>query len=77
LNSCSSLEPQLLLLMLIATTSIPSMNWQWVLPIFNHVTKFFRELRTNYLGVGTKKLCILQEFQCRPHESLWDAYVSL
>lgn len=70
LSSHSSLEPQLLLLMLIATTNIPSMSWQWVLLIFNPITKYFRELRTNYQGVGTKKLCILKEFQCKPHESL-------
>lgn len=36
----------------------------WALLIFNLVTEFFEELRTNYQDVKTEKLHTLQKFQC-------------
>ncbi len=39
-------------------------------PILNLVVEFFRELQRNYQGVRIEKLTNLQDFQCKPHESL-------
>jgi len=47
------------------------------LPIFNLVTKFFKQLCTNYWSVRIMKLHTLHEFQHQPHESLWKAYMQM
>jgi hypothetical protein len=51
-----------------------SINTWGPLLIFNPIVKLFCELRWNYQRVRIEKLWSLQDFQCKLHESLWEAY---
>ncbi len=44
------------------------------LPAFNLILEFFHKLQWNYQGVKIEKLRSLQDFQCKPHESLRKTY---
>jgi hypothetical protein len=54
-----------------------SISTQGPLPIFNLVVEFFCGLRQNYQKVRTKELQSLQDLQCKPHESLQEAYARM
>jgi hypothetical protein len=49
----------LVLITLIAIISTPSTNGIQVLPHFNLVIEFFKELQTNYEGIMIQKIFIL------------------